>query len=106
MTQDDIITAEIIDITTLTLEDFATACAVEPKWIIERVEAGILGGRVQDKNPASWCFISADLARARQLIAIERDFEANEELAALVADLIAEIRRLKTCLKVAGLEDN
>ena len=37
---------------------------------------------------------------------IGADFEANEELAALVADLIAEIRRLKTCLKVAGLEDN
>jgi chaperone modulatory protein CbpM len=43
------------------------------------------------------------LARARRLAAVERDFEANPELAALVADLIEEVERLKGRLAAAGL---
>ena len=46
----------------------------------------------------------AELARARRLAALERDFDANPELAALVADLIEEVARLKRRLKAAGLE--
>jgi chaperone modulatory protein CbpM len=52
----------------------------------------------------SWRFRSGDLNRARRLLALERDFEANEQLAALVIDLGDEIRRLRTRLRVLGLE--
>jgi chaperone modulatory protein CbpM len=102
MTQNDILTGELLDEVTLTLEELAQACAVDPEWIVARVEAGILGGTLQ--QPVAWCFASADLVRARRLVSIERDFDANQELAALVADLIEEVGHLKMRLKAAGLE--
>jgi chaperone modulatory protein CbpM len=41
-------------------------------------------------------FTSVHLVRARRLAEIERTFEANDELAALVVDLIEEVERLRT----------
>ncbi len=101
MAQDDILTGVVLDEVALTLEDLARACAVEPRWIAERVEAGLLGNI--SLTSVEWRFVSADLARARRLAALERDFDANQELAALVADLIEEVGRLRGRLKAAGL---
>jgi chaperone modulatory protein CbpM len=101
MAQDDILTGLVLDEAALSLEDLARACAVEPQWIVERVEAGLLGG-VSLKS-VEWRFVSADLVRARRLAALERDFDANQELAALVVDLIEEVGRLRGRLKAAGL---
>ena len=102
MTLDDIVTGELLDEVTLCLDELARACAIEPQWIIERVEAGVLC-TCKSGEPECWTFVSADLARARQLVAVERDFDANPELAALVVDLIEEVRALKARLKAAGL---
>lgn len=82
---------------TLTVDELARACAVERRWVVMRVEAGLLGTRVQGTAP-EWRFASADLARARRIAALERDFDANQELAALVADLIEEVQRLRSRL--------
>jgi chaperone modulatory protein CbpM len=101
MPQDDIVTGVVLDEVALTLEDLARACAVEPQWIVERVEAGLLTSA--SLTAVEWRFASADLARARRLAALERDFEANQELAALVVDLIEEVGRLKARLRAAGL---
>ena len=101
MAQDDILTGVVLDEVAPTLEDLARACAVEPQWIVERVEAGLLGS-VSLKS-VEWRFVSADLFRARRLAALERDFDANQELAALVVDLIEEVGRLRGRLKAAGL---
>ena len=101
MVQDDIPTGVLLDEVALTLEDLARACAVEPQWIVERVEAGLLGSA--SMKSVEWRFVSADLARARRLAALERDFDANQELAALVVDLIEEVGRLRGRLKAAGL---
>jgi chaperone modulatory protein CbpM len=101
MAQDDILTGVVLDEVALTLEDLARACAVEPQWIVERVEAGLLGSA--SLNSVELRFVSADLARARRLAALERDFDANQELAALVVDLIEEVARLRGRLKAAGL---
>jgi chaperone modulatory protein CbpM len=101
MAQDDILAGVVLDEVALTVEDLARACAVEPQWIVERVEAGLLGS-VSLKS-IEWRFVSADLARARRLAALERDFDANQELAALVVDLIEEVGRLRGRLKAAGL---
>lgn len=103
MTQDDILAGVLLDDAALTLEELAQACAVEPRWILERVEAGFLGGAAAEQV-ACWRFTSAELVRARRLAAMERDFDANPELAALVADLIEEVTRLRGRLKAAGLE--
>ena len=101
MPQDDILTGVVLDEVALTLEDLARACAVESQWVVERVEAGLLGSAFVESVERR--FVSADLARARRLAALERDFEANQELAALVVDLIEEVARLKGRLKAAGL---
>lgn len=102
MAQHDVLTGVVLDEVALTLEDLARACAVEPQWIAERVEAGLLGG--SSLESVEWRFVSADLARARRLAALERDFDANQELAALVVDLIEEVGRLRGRLKAAGLK--
>jgi chaperone modulatory protein CbpM len=102
MTQDDILAGVLLDEVALSLDEMACACAVEPNWIVERVEAGLLGNVVVGQI-TRWQFTSAELARARRLIAVERDFDANPELAALVADLIEEVERLKGRLNAAGL---
>ena len=101
MMQDDIVTGVLLDEFALTLEELARACAVEPQWIVERIEAGILcDGLI---HIASWRFTSKDLTRARRMRQIEHDFDAVPELAALVADLLEETERLKGRLNAAGL---
>lgn len=100
MTQDNILIGELLEDVNLSLEQLAKICHVEPEWVVERVEAGILS--CNSAESFTWYFASAELVRAKRLISIERDFEANQELAALVADLIEEVVRLKTQLKAAG----
>lgn len=84
----------------LSLEELAAGCAVTREWVIERVEAGLL---TRTGGSESWIFSSRDLLRARRLHAIERDFEANPELAGLVADLMEELERLRARLRRAGI---
>ena len=104
MPQDDILRGVVLDEVALTLEDLARACAVDSHWVVERVEAGLLGSASVES--VEWRFVSADLARARRLAALERDFDANQELAALVVDLIEEVARLRGRLKAAGLKSD
>jgi chaperone modulatory protein CbpM len=101
MTNQDIITGEVLDDIMLTIEEIAQACSVQTNWVTERVNAGLLSCTIHESTT---CFVSADLARARKLAAIERDFDANEELAALVVDLMDEVNRLKHKLKTAGID--
>lgn len=101
MARDDVLTGVVLDEAMLTLEELARACAVEPRWVEMRVEAGLL--RRAGGAAGEWRFASAELVRARRMAALERDFDANEELAALVADLIDEVQRLRAQLQAAGL---
>lgn len=103
MMQENILTGAVLEEAALTLEELALACAVEPRWIAERIEAGLFG-RMPAEPVTCMRFSSAELVRARRLAATERDFDANPELAALVADLIEEVDRLKARLRAAGLE--
>jgi len=81
----------LIDDDGLSPEDLACACAVSVEWIERHVEGGLLplaeGGTMR--------FTSVQLLRARRLADIERTFEANDELAAFVVDLIEEVERLR-----------
>ncbi|WBS04356.1 MerR family transcriptional regulator [Pseudoduganella sp. SL102] len=76
---------------------------MERGWVVQRVRTGILLGGTGDA-PEAWRFTSVDLVRARSLLRIERDFDANEEVAALVVDLTEEVRRLRRRLRAAGLQ--
>lgn len=102
MMQIDIVSGVLLDDAALSLEELAHACAVEPQWVVERIEAGILGdGSMQ----ITGCrFTSNDLARARRMRQLECEFDAVPELAALVVDLIEEAEHLKRRLEAAGLK--
>ena len=91
MTQDKV-EAVLIDEQTLDLQEFASACAVPPNWVVERVEAGLLAC---SSSVGGMRFASAHLVRARRMITTERCFDANQELAALVADLLEEVEQLR-----------
>ena len=96
MAHNDIITAYVLDDACLTLEDLCAACAVEPVWVIHHVEEGLLtplSGPV-----TSWRFTSASLLRTRRIRALERDFDAVPELAALMVDLLEEVEALRARL--------
>jgi chaperone modulatory protein CbpM len=103
MEQHDIVTGVLLEDAALGLEEFARACAVEPDWVVRHVQAGVLGEHGAVEQVTEWRFHSADLRRARSMLAIERDFDAGEELAGLVVDLTEEVRRLRTRLRAHGL---
>ncbi len=102
MRDEDILTAVVLGERSFTLEEFARACAVTHEWVVLRVEEGMLLGA--GVAVADWRFSGHDLWRARRMRAIERDFDAVPELAALVADLLEEVLDLRARLHRAGLD--
>ena len=93
----------LLDDAALTVEELARACQVEPDWVVRHVQAGVLAGEASVQVTALQ-FRSVDLDRARRLLSVERDFDANEDLAGLVIDLADEVRRLRARLHVLGVE--
>ena len=100
MTQHTI--ALLLDEACLTLDELAMSCAVSREWIVEHVQAGVLLDE-PGPDPSQWAFTSRDLLRARRLYRLERDFDANPELAGLFADVFDELERLRARLRRAGL---
>ncbi len=88
----------IINQVHIDLDQLAHACHVPPEWVNEHLQAGLLTEEIPaDSNTTR--FDSSTLLRARRLCAIERDFDANPELAALVVDLMEQIAALKNQLQ-------
>ena len=96
---------ELLEDRALSLEELARACAVEPDWVVQHVQTGVL---LQDGPPAgqltAWRFTSLDLVRARRLREIESVFDANADLGGLVVDLSDDVARLRRRLRVLGVE--
>ena len=89
----------------LSLEELARACAVEPDWVVQRVQTGVLLHHGPPPGQlTAWRFTSLDLVRARRLREIESVFDANADLAALVVDLSEEVARLRRRLHVLGAD--
>lgn len=84
----------LLEQTWLDLDSFCRVAAVPPDWLQARIAAGLLAQAPLDL---------ALLQRVRRLQCLERDFDAVPELAALVADLEDEIRRLRRRLAAHGL---
>jgi chaperone modulatory protein CbpM len=99
--EQDVVSGALLEGASLTLEELAGACAVNPTWVVSHVEEGLL--EAEGDRPEFWRFTSRTLWRARQIRLLERDFEAVPELAALVADLIEEIESMRMQLRRAGL---
>ena len=94
--------ALLLEEAALSLQELAASCAVNEPWIVEHVRAGVLLSD-PDADPGRWVFSGSDLLRARRLSDIEHKFDANPELAGLVADLLDELERLRTRLRRAGI---
>lgn len=101
------VTGVLLDEAALDLEELARACGVDPDWVSRHVRAGVLGEEGSKSEAGvellQLRFRSVDLDRARRLASLERDFDANEELAALVVDLADEVRRLRARLHALGV---
>ncbi len=95
------IVAVMLDDACLTVEQVASACAVEADWVVRRVAEGFVPAT--GASSAEWRFTSAALLRARRMHSIERDFDAVPELAALVADMLEELDNLRARLRREGL---
>jgi chaperone modulatory protein CbpM len=101
MTTAEAITAALLDDRALTADELACACSVSVDWVVRHVEEGAL--ECHGESVAHWRFSSRDLGRARRIRALERDFDAVPELAALVADMLDEMDALRTRLRRAGM---
>lgn len=110
MQNHSLIEGQLLDDVALTLAELAHACAVEPEWVVRHVGGGVLLCTAEGAAapaaaaalpPASWRFASGELRRALSLLRVERDFDADEDLAALVVDLCEEVRRLRSRLHSA-----
>lgn len=102
MSENEVLIATLIDESWLTLEQAAAACDVEVEWLKSHLEAGLFPHAVSVSG--LWRLAEETLRRARRMRALERDFDAVPELAALVADLIEETDRLRTRLSCLGEE--
>ncbi|HQV87577.1 MAG TPA: chaperone modulator CbpM [Nitrosomonas sp.] len=93
------IDAIVIDDAMLSLDELARSCQVTREWVIERVRCGLLLNEESiHADPATWIFDSRCFIRVKRIIAVEKDFECNPELAGLVIDLIEEIEFLRARL--------
>jgi chaperone modulatory protein CbpM len=101
MRDEDLLIGTLLEDACLTLEELCSACALSQDWVERRVREGLLP--ISGETPGDWRFSSRDLRRARVMRQTETDFEAEPELAALVADLMEEIEALRTRLRRAGL---
>ncbi len=102
MRENDILIGCLLEDSWLTLEQLASACTVEPDWLLRHIEAGLFPQA--ESVAGTWRFSTAGLARARRMRQLERDFDAVPELAALVADLLEEMDILRARLRSAGMD--
>ena len=97
MPDDEVLVATVVEESWLTLEQVASACAVEPEWLRLRAEQGLLPGAASMSG--TWHLTSDSLRRARRMRQLERDFDAVPELAALVGDMLDELDALRRRLQ-------
>ncbi len=101
------IDAILLEDAKLNLDELARSCQINREWIIERVRWGLLLDEdLITNDPAAWLFDSRSFMRVKRIIAIERDFESNPELAGLVADLLEEVEGLRARLRASELNED
>ena len=94
-------TGELLAGAVFSAVEFAQACGKSPHWVLTRVEAGVLQ---VDTTSGAWRFDSVTLVRARRIAQLEATYDADPQLAALTADLIEEVTRLRLRLQALAGE--
>ena len=100
MRDDDSLDDSLMEDSWLTLEQVAAACRVEPEWLVRHIDEGLFPH--VESVAGTWRFSGVSLVRARRMRQLERDFDAVPELAALMADLLEEMDRLRAQLTRPG----
>lgn len=96
---------EVLGVGAFSVEELAHSAGVAVEWVYARVEAGVLEiGPGSDPHVELWRFDSLALMRARRVAQLEATFDADPQLAALTADLIEEVTRLRRQLAALGAE--
>lgn len=93
MGDNDILTGSLLEDSWLTPEQVAAACKVELEWLLRHIDDGCFPK--VESVAGIWRISGSMLLRARRMRLLERDFDAVPELAALVADLLAEMDGLR-----------
>lgn len=82
----------------IALAEFCRWLRVEPAWVIELVDAGVLEPR--GPAPDAWSFPAGDLLRARRVVRLVDDLGVNVPGAAVILDLIEERSALERRLRM------
>lgn len=97
MRDDDILVGSLLEENWMPLEQLAAACQVEPEWLLRHIDEGLLPH--VESVAGIWRFSGTAVSRVRRMYRIEHDFDAEPELAALMADLLEEMDALRAQLK-------
>jgi chaperone modulatory protein CbpM len=100
MSQRQVVIGALLEDACLTLEQLCSVAAVSEDWVSGHVLEGRLHPR--GNQPSQWRFGGRDLWRVRQMRRVEIAFDAEPELAALVADLLEELDSLRAQLRRLG----
>jgi chaperone modulatory protein CbpM len=83
---------QLIEGEALHIEEMAKLCCVSTQWIHTRIEQEVIDAVIKD---GQYYFTGSSVVRVEQLARIEQTYDADPQLAALVADLIEEVRNLR-----------
>lgn len=98
-TQRDILSGRVLDkMVILTLDELCRTCRVQREWVLELVSEGILEPQGRDRN--GWYFDGTSLQRVQKVQRLQQDLGVNLAGAALVLDLMEEIRVLRARLRL------
>ena len=78
----------------VTIDELARCCERHTEWVVTLVREGVVT-IARGQTPEEWAFGSVAVSRARQIARLERDFDVNLDAAALMTDLMEEIRQLR-----------
>lgn len=82
----------------LDLEELCSVCRITPAFVNELVEFGVI--EPQASSLAEWRFNADHLRRVRTIMHLQQDLEVNLSGAALVIELMEEMEKLRTQIRL------
>lgn len=101
MRDDDILIGSLLDECWLTFEQLASMCMVDADWLQSHIDEGLLPDL--QSTGGTWRVSTTVVTRIRRVHEVERHFDADPELAALLADALEQIDDLRAQLMRAGM---
>jgi chaperone modulatory protein CbpM len=95
MTQErtfDPLQPQLLEGEVLRVEEMARLCCVTTEWLQARIEQEVVHAVHRD---GAYYLSSATVIRVQQVAKIEQTYDADPQLAALVADLVEEVQHLR-----------